>query len=137
MYNVNCAIRCCGILCFVYLKLQWEVLCCQIHRRKGVAVQGCMFGQMDAGLRSLLSLYFCVLFRWLTVSYPLLQEKTLEIEYIRAIVPRKEEEPCLHNDWVSAVDGSSPRYVQKISNAYLISWQQYDQLLWFGLHFWS
>lgn len=39
-----------------------------------------------------------------------LQEKILEIEYIKAVAPRKEEEPCLHDDWVSAVDGSNPRY---------------------------
>lgn len=38
-------------------------------------------------------------------------EKTLEIEYIRAVVPRKEEDPCLHDDWVSAVDGSSPGFI--------------------------
>lgn len=38
-----------------------------------------------------------------------LQERTLEIEYIRAVTPRKEEEPSLHDDWVSAVNGSSPR----------------------------
>lgn len=37
-----------------------------------------------------------------------LQERVLEIEYIRAVVPRKEEEPSLHDDWVSAVDGSNP-----------------------------
>lgn len=55
---------------------------------------------------------------------PLLQEKTLEIEYIRAVVPRKEEDPCLHDDWVSAVDGSSPGYAHKLSNVYLISSQQ-------------
>nr|GEZ82426.1 ribosome biogenesis protein WDR12 homolog [Tanacetum cinerariifolium] len=30
-----------------------------------------------------------------------------EIEYIRAVAPRKEEDPSLHDDWVSAVDGSS------------------------------
>ncbi|KAK1433135.1 hypothetical protein QVD17_10041 [Tagetes erecta] len=34
-------------------------------------------------------------------------EKTLEIEYIRAVAPRNEEDPSLHDDWVSAVDGSS------------------------------
>ncbi|PWA49168.1 transducin/WD40 repeat-like superfamily protein [Artemisia annua] len=34
-------------------------------------------------------------------------EKTVEIEYIRAVAPRKEEDPSLHDDWVSAVDGSS------------------------------
>lgn len=38
-------------------------------------------------------------------------EKTLEIEYIRAVAPRKEEEPSLHDDWVSAVDGSNPRFI--------------------------
>ncbi|KAK4794832.1 hypothetical protein SAY86_012826 [Trapa natans] len=35
-------------------------------------------------------------------------EKILEIEYIKAVVPRKEEEPSPHDDWVSAVDGSFP-----------------------------
>lgn len=35
-------------------------------------------------------------------------EKTLEIEYIKAVAPRKEEDPSLHDDWVSAVDGSNP-----------------------------
>ncbi|XP_021724368.1 ribosome biogenesis protein WDR12 homolog [Chenopodium quinoa] len=38
-------------------------------------------------------------------------EKVVEIEYIRAVVPRKQEEPCLHDDWVSAIDGSDPRFV--------------------------
>ncbi|CAO2816370.1 unnamed protein product [Amaranthus hypochondriacus] len=38
-------------------------------------------------------------------------EKVVEIEYIKAIVPRKQEEPCLHEDWVSAVDGSDSRFV--------------------------
>ncbi|XP_048328775.2 ribosome biogenesis protein WDR12 homolog [Ziziphus jujuba] len=38
-------------------------------------------------------------------------EKILEIEYIKAVVPRKEEEPSLHDDWVSAVDGSSPGFI--------------------------
>ncbi|ESQ41531.1 hypothetical protein EUTSA_v10013619mg [Eutrema salsugineum] len=38
-------------------------------------------------------------------------ERTLEIEYIRAVTPRKEENPSLHDDWVSAVDGSSPRFI--------------------------
>jgi hypothetical protein len=37
-----------------------------------------------------------------------LQEKILEIEYIKAVAPRKEEEPSFHDDWVSAVDGSNP-----------------------------
>ncbi|XP_043711024.1 ribosome biogenesis protein WDR12 homolog isoform X2 [Telopea speciosissima] len=38
-------------------------------------------------------------------------EKILEIEYIRVVAPRKQEEPCLHDDWVSAVDGSNPRFI--------------------------
>ncbi|KAJ8771577.1 hypothetical protein K2173_026754 [Erythroxylum novogranatense] len=38
-------------------------------------------------------------------------EKTIEIEYIKAVAPRKEEEPSLHDDWVSAVDGSCPRFI--------------------------
>uniref|UniRef100_A0A5B7AT01 Ribosome biogenesis protein WDR12 homolog n=1 Tax=Davidia involucrata TaxID=16924 RepID=A0A5B7AT01_DAVIN len=38
-------------------------------------------------------------------------EKILEIEYIKAVAPRKEEEPSLHDDWVSAVDGSNPRFI--------------------------
>ncbi|XP_037493015.1 ribosome biogenesis protein WDR12 homolog [Jatropha curcas] len=38
-------------------------------------------------------------------------EKTLEIEYIKSVAPRKQEEPSLHNDWVSAVDGSCPRFI--------------------------
>jgi ribosome biogenesis protein YTM1 len=38
-----------------------------------------------------------------------LQEKVLEIEYTRAVVLQKEDEPSLHDDWVSAVDGSCPR----------------------------
>ncbi|WCJ25591.1 hypothetical protein M5689_007463 [Euphorbia peplus] len=38
-------------------------------------------------------------------------EKILEIEYIKAVVPRKEEEPSLHDDWVSAVDGSCSRFI--------------------------
>ncbi|XP_057993630.1 ribosome biogenesis protein WDR12 homolog isoform X2 [Hevea brasiliensis] len=36
-------------------------------------------------------------------------EKIIEIEYIKAVVPRKQEEPSLHDDWVSAADGSCPR----------------------------
>lgn len=43
------------------------------------------------------------------VTILLMQEKVVEIEYIKAIVPRKQEEPCLHEDWVSAVDGSDSR----------------------------
>ncbi|KAF3638460.1 putative folate transporter 1, chloroplastic-like [Capsicum annuum] len=38
-------------------------------------------------------------------------EKILEIEYIRAVAPRKQEEPSLHDDWVSAVDGSNSKFV--------------------------
>ncbi|EEF36315.1 WD-repeat protein, putative [Ricinus communis] len=38
-------------------------------------------------------------------------EKILEIEYIKAVAPRKQEEPSLHDDWVSAVDGSCPRFI--------------------------
>ncbi|KAG4914663.1 hypothetical protein JHK87_052220 [Glycine soja] len=37
-------------------------------------------------------------------------ERILEIEYTRAVAPRKEEDPSLHDDWVSAVDGSSSRF---------------------------
>ncbi|KAE8021800.1 hypothetical protein FH972_007661 [Carpinus fangiana] len=37
--------------------------------------------------------------------------KILEIEYIKAVAPRKEEEPSLHDDWVSAVDGSNPGFI--------------------------
>ncbi|KAJ8433413.1 hypothetical protein Cgig2_026677 [Carnegiea gigantea] len=32
-------------------------------------------------------------------------ERVLEIEYIKAVVPRKQEEPSVHDDWVSAIDG--------------------------------
>ncbi|KAK6152621.1 hypothetical protein DH2020_012260 [Rehmannia glutinosa] len=38
-------------------------------------------------------------------------EKVLEIEYFKAVAPRKEEEPSLHDDWVSAVDGSNDGYI--------------------------
>ncbi|KAG5084911.1 hypothetical protein JHK82_052308 [Glycine max] len=38
------------------------------------------------------------------------KERILEIEYTRAVAPRKEEDPSLHDDWVSAVDGSSSRF---------------------------
>ncbi|KAL0310206.1 UNVERIFIED_CONTAM: Ribosome biogenesis protein WDR12 [Sesamum calycinum] len=38
-------------------------------------------------------------------------EKVLEIEYIKAVAPRKQEEPSLHDDWVSAVDGSDDGYI--------------------------
>ncbi|CAK9168681.1 unnamed protein product [Ilex paraguariensis] len=38
-------------------------------------------------------------------------ERVLEIEYIKAVAPRKEETPSLHDDWVSAVDGSNPGFI--------------------------
>ncbi|KZV45451.1 hypothetical protein F511_20624 [Dorcoceras hygrometricum] len=38
-------------------------------------------------------------------------EKILQIEYIKAIVPKREEEPCSHDDWVSSVDGSKDGYI--------------------------
>ncbi|KAI4320388.1 hypothetical protein MLD38_033875 [Melastoma candidum] len=38
-------------------------------------------------------------------------EKVVEIEYIRAVTPRKEEDPSLHDDWVSAVNGSIPKLI--------------------------
>nr|GMC84951.1 ribosome biogenesis protein WDR12 homolog [Ipomoea batatas] len=36
-------------------------------------------------------------------------EKILDIEYIKAVAPRREEEPSLHDHWVSAVDGSNSK----------------------------
>ncbi|RWV97576.1 hypothetical protein GW17_00039624 [Ensete ventricosum] len=41
-------------------------------------------------------------------------EKVLEIEYIKAVAPRKQQDPCLHDDWVSSVDGSNPRCISYI-----------------------
>ncbi|EPS66379.1 hypothetical protein M569_08398, partial [Genlisea aurea] len=38
-------------------------------------------------------------------------EKALVIEYIKAVVPKKEQEPALHDDWISGVDGSKTRYI--------------------------
>ncbi|CAL9186965.1 ribosome biogenesis protein WDR12 homolog isoform X2 [Musa acuminata AAA Group] len=38
-------------------------------------------------------------------------EKVLEIEYIKAVAPRKQQDPRLHDDWVSSVDGSNPSYI--------------------------
>uniref|UniRef100_A0A2N9IMZ0 Ribosome biogenesis protein WDR12 homolog n=1 Tax=Fagus sylvatica TaxID=28930 RepID=A0A2N9IMZ0_FAGSY len=38
-------------------------------------------------------------------------EKILEIEYIKAVAPTKHEEPSFHDDWVSALDGSDPRFI--------------------------
>ncbi|KAF5748993.1 hypothetical protein HS088_TW04G00954 [Tripterygium wilfordii] len=46
-------------------------------------------------------------------------EKMLEIEYVQAVAPWKEEEPSLHDDWVSAVDGSSSRFILTGSYDYL------------------
>ncbi|XP_057952548.1 ribosome biogenesis protein WDR12 homolog isoform X2 [Malania oleifera] len=38
-------------------------------------------------------------------------EKILEIEYVKAVAPRKHEDPSLHDDWVAAVDGSIPGFI--------------------------
>ncbi|XP_078430207.1 transducin/WD40 repeat-like superfamily protein [Wolffia australiana] len=38
-------------------------------------------------------------------------EKVLEIEYIKAVIPRKQDEPYPHDDWVSAVDGSNKGFI--------------------------
>lgn len=38
-------------------------------------------------------------------------ERVLEIEYIKAVVPRKQEEPSVHDDWVSAIDGSNTGFI--------------------------
>lgn len=38
-------------------------------------------------------------------------EKVLDIEYIKAVVPRKQDNPILHDDWVSAVCGDDPRFI--------------------------
>lgn len=38
-------------------------------------------------------------------------EKVLEIEYVKVVAPRKEEAPCLHDDWVSSIDGTDPRFI--------------------------
>ncbi|KAG9439427.1 hypothetical protein H6P81_019592 [Aristolochia fimbriata] len=38
-------------------------------------------------------------------------EKVLEIEYINVVAPRKKEGACVHDDWVSAVDGSNPSFI--------------------------
>lgn len=38
-------------------------------------------------------------------------EKILEIEYIKAVVPQKQGDPSLHDDWVSSVDGSNLSFV--------------------------
>ncbi|GMH21763.1 hypothetical protein Nepgr_023605 [Nepenthes gracilis] len=37
-------------------------------------------------------------------------EKILEIEYTKAVLPRKQEDPCVHDDWVTSVDGSNPAF---------------------------
>uniref|UniRef100_A0A0E0EE36 Ribosome biogenesis protein WDR12 homolog n=1 Tax=Oryza meridionalis TaxID=40149 RepID=A0A0E0EE36_9ORYZ len=38
-------------------------------------------------------------------------ERVLELEYVKAVAPRKQEDPCPHDDWVSAVDGSNPSFI--------------------------
>lgn len=38
-------------------------------------------------------------------------EKILNIEYILAVVPPQQEDPWLHDDWVSVVDGSYPNFI--------------------------
>lgn len=38
-------------------------------------------------------------------------ERILEIEYIRAVVPRKTEGPLPHDDWVSSIDGSNSSFI--------------------------
>ena len=48
------------------------------------------------------------------IVYCVLQEKVLEIEYIKAVAPRKQQDPRLHDDWVSSVDGSNPRCISFI-----------------------
>ncbi|KAL6521746.1 hypothetical protein OROGR_018315 [Orobanche gracilis] len=46
-----------------------------------------------------------------TYFQQIFQVKVHEIEYFKTVAPRKEEEPSLHDDWVSAVDGSSDGYI--------------------------
>ena len=43
-----------------------------------------------------------------------LQERVLELEYVKAVAPKKQDEPCPHDDWVSAVDGSRAFYLHGI-----------------------
>ncbi|KAG0453189.1 hypothetical protein HPP92_025853 [Vanilla planifolia] len=38
-------------------------------------------------------------------------ENRLNVEYIKAVAPQKHGNPLLHDDWVSAVNGSDPRFV--------------------------
>ncbi|TKW35674.1 hypothetical protein SEVIR_2G390300v4 [Setaria viridis] len=38
-------------------------------------------------------------------------ERVLELEYVKAVAPRKQDKPCPHDDWVSAVDGSNPSFI--------------------------
>ncbi|CAL4891253.1 unnamed protein product [Urochloa decumbens] len=38
-------------------------------------------------------------------------ERVLELEYVKAVAPRKQDEPCPHDDWVSAVDGSNSSFI--------------------------
>lgn len=35
----------------------------------------------------------------------------LELEYVKAVAPKKQEQPLPHDDWVSAVDGSNPSFL--------------------------
>ncbi|XP_039011226.1 ribosome biogenesis protein WDR12 homolog [Hibiscus syriacus] len=42
-----------------------------------------------------------------------------EIEYIRTVAPRKEAEASPHDDWVSAVDGSSPSFILTVICSFL------------------
>jgi hypothetical protein len=59
--------------------------------------------------QQLLTLWLAVV----VVAIPLflVQETTLTIEYVPAIAPPDPQEPRVHDDWVSAVDGSFPRSV--------------------------
>nr|CAD1832541.1 unnamed protein product [Ananas comosus var. bracteatus] len=52
------------------------------------------------------SLFAC---RSISSCWP--REKVLEIEYVKAIVPKKQEDPCIHDDWVSAVDSSNGSFI--------------------------
>ncbi|XP_047069261.1 ribosome biogenesis protein WDR12 homolog [Lolium rigidum] len=38
-------------------------------------------------------------------------ERVLELEYVKAVAPKKQEQPLPHDDWVSAVDGSNSRFL--------------------------
>lgn len=58
-----------------------------------------------------------------------LQEKILEIEYIKAVAPRKEEEPSFHDDWVSAVDGSDPRWAREYVTLWWVVQQSFNNVV--------